>query len=225
MKKYLILDDVIPIEYQNLLLEAFSEDNGEIDWKFSTFEYRKTKEKKEHIGHENWDGYVQLVKPIFSLHPQTKKPWVVSEDYFSLVTSVLSLFLIKFGLSFSFNDLVRIKVNFGLNQPFYPKDSFGPPHVDGDIKWTMIYYINDSDGDTILFNENVEFFNGYDDYGMIDYSKKVPKEYTILTRVQPKQGRILLFRGDQYHAGTPPTKNLSRTIINYCFNANYNFLA
>lgn len=224
MKKYLILDDIVPIEYQNLLLETFGEDNGEIQWKFSTGEYRKNEFKKRTIGNESWDGYIQLVKNIFAIDPKTKMPMFTDEDYFSLVSSVLSLLLIKFGLSFSFYDLERIKVNFGLRQPLYPKDSHGPPHVDGGSKWTMIYYINDSDGDTILFNENVSFFNQYEDSGYIDYGRLVPKEYTILTRVQPKQGRILLFKGDQYHAGNPPIKNLSRGIINYCFNTNYNFL-
>ena len=55
----------------------------------------------------------------------------------------------------------------------------------------LIYYLNDSDGDTIFFAGDKE-----------------------LQRVTPKKGRIVLFDGNTLHAGGFPTDN-PRCIVNY----------
>ena len=142
-----------------------------------------------------------------------------------LVSGVLSLFLMKFGLSFSLNNLLRIKVNLGFQHPLYSKDSYGMPHIDSlSNKWVMIYYINDSDGDTVLFNQKLSFEKEMDENGFEREKRIGVDNYTILKRIQPKQGRILLIRGDQYHAGSPPIKSLTRGVINYVFSINHNFL-
>ena len=68
-------------------------------------------------------------------------------------------------------------------------------HVDCiDIEMdNLLYYVNDSDGDTILYEDD----------------KK-----TVLTRVSPKKNRLLLFSGDIPHCSSSPTKNLKRVVIN-----------
>ena len=66
-------------------------------------------------------------------------------------------------------------------------------HTDLNIKhFALIYYVNDSDGSTILFDEN----------------KNIIKE------VEPKKGRILLFNGAILHSGGIP-KNSNRCIVNF----------
>ena len=67
----------------------------------------------------------------------------------------------------------------------------------------MIYYVNDSDGDTIFFNEKHT--------GTIDNSKK-----TISQRITPKKNKCIIFDGLQYHAGSTP-KNSHRMFININF--------
>ena len=61
----------------------------------------------------------------------------------------------------------------------------------------MLYYVCDSDGDTIIFNE-----------------KEKSEKYTVQKRVTPKQGRVVLFDGDFYHTAEQPIDNI-RCVVNY----------
>ena len=74
------------------------------------------------------------------------------------------------------------------------------PHIDldpGDEHIVVLYYVNDSDGDTIIYNEREE-----------------SSTYTEKQRVTPKQGRVVIFEGGQYHTAEQPTKG-TRCIVNY----------
>ena len=72
------------------------------------------------------------------------------------------------------------------------------PHIDLDYPHMVcLYYVNDSDGDTLFY----------------DRSKK-----NIIGRVTPKKGRCLIFNGYvNFHSASTPTLN-DRAIINYDFN-------
>jgi hypothetical protein len=70
------------------------------------------------------------------------------------------------------------------------------PHIDAEIDHLVIlYYVNDSDGDTILYNETEK-----------------SEEYTIQTSVKPKRGRCVVFPGKYYHSSSQPTNNIRGTI-------------
>ena len=74
------------------------------------------------------------------------------------------------------------------------------PHIDLDEGWehaVVLYYVIDSDGDTIIYNERTESLT-----------------YTEKQRVSPKQGRVVIFDGRQYHTAEQPTKG-TRCIVNY----------
>ena len=72
-----------------------------------------------------------------------------------------------------------------------------PLHIDRDEPHTVfIYYLLDSDGDTIIYNE-----------------RKESETYTIKQRVTPKQGRIVIFDGGLYHTAEQPLNN-TRCIVN-----------
>ena len=73
------------------------------------------------------------------------------------------------------------------------------PHIDIHNKFHIValYYVLDSDGDTIIYNE-----------------RKESKEYTIKQKVSPKQGRIVIFDGGLYHTAEQPLNNI-RCIVNY----------
>jgi ectoine hydroxylase-related dioxygenase (phytanoyl-CoA dioxygenase family) len=68
---------------------------------------------------------------------------------------------------------------------------------------SMVYYVNDSDGDTFLFNE---FQN----------SNKVT-EVTLKQRVMPRKGRAVIFDSNRFHASSNPINNTSRFVINFTF--------
>jgi hypothetical protein len=77
-------------------------------------------------------------------------------------------------------------------------------HVDvGYEHLVCLYYVNDSDGDTFLFNRTKK-------------DGPIPKdsELEILKRVSPKKGRVVLFDGSRYHSSSGPSKDV-RCIINF----------
>jgi hypothetical protein len=84
---------------------------------------------------------------------------------------------------------------------------YDAPHVDlFDEHFALLYYVCDSDGDTVIF-ENM-------------YSKEKPKRKPPLLRklkekirVTPKQGRVVIFDGFYWHTATQPSKNV-RCVIN-----------
>lgn len=79
-----------------------------------------------------------------------------------------------------------------------PSPNPGPDeiHIDTlDDHYVCLYYVNDSEGDTILFEDDKE---------------------TEITRVTPKKGRIVFFEGSIYHCSTRPATK-TRAILNFDF--------
>ena len=76
------------------------------------------------------------------------------------------------------------------------------PHIDFAVSnIATVFYINDSDGDTILYNIKPD-----------DVPKdKELKEYD---RISPKANRLVMFDGDLLHTGCSPTKHRNRILIN-----------
>ncbi len=102
--------------------------------------------------------------------------------------------------------MLRAKANLLPQDSSYGEGNYHPPHVDivnpTNINYSLIYYVNDSDGDTILFNE--EFGDEF-------------TELTIAHKQTPKQGCALLFKSGTYHASTSPMLTKSRVVINIVF--------
>ena len=74
------------------------------------------------------------------------------------------------------------------------------PHIDIHDRnnfFVVLYYVCDSDGDTIIYNETKE-----------------SDQYTIKQRVTPKQGRVVIFDGMLMHTAEQPLNN-TRCIVNY----------
>lgn len=82
----------------------------------------------------------------------------------------------------------------------------GPFHVD--FKYphiVFLYYVNDSDGDTLITKKKYDFSN--QTFDEMDESE-------IVERVSPKKGRVVIFDGLYYHSGGIP-KNNPRCVINF----------
>jgi hypothetical protein len=103
----------------------------------------------------------------------------------------------KIFTKINFNLVIRIKSNLNFNVTGYKKESHQPIHDDSRINGykSLIYYINDSDGDTIFFNDKL-------------------KE---IKRVKPKKGRAVLFDSQILHCGCNPIKEHKRAVINFIF--------
>ena len=79
-------------------------------------------------------------------------------------------------------------------------DEDDTPHIDleeGERHIVVLYYVKDSDGDTVIYNERTE-----------------SNTYTVKQKVTPKQGRVVIFDGRQYHTAQQAINSV-RCIVNY----------
>ena len=97
-----------------------------------------------------------------------------------------------------------IRVRFGLKtyKKGFTEDNYNLPHVDYHFPHkTVIFYINTTDGDTRLFDQQFTEF-------------PEPNEYTVQERINPIENRLLLIDGLQYHTASNPINNDNRIVIN-----------
>lgn len=76
----------------------------------------------------------------------------------------------------------------------------------------LLYYVNDSDGDTILttkIDDEKLNVNGIPYSDFFDYS-----DLEIYKRITPKKGRLVIFNGLRYHCSSRPSKG-KRAVVNY----------
>ena len=204
----IVLDDFLPTYIQDGLEELCYN----IDWelnKSSYFSEGKKSEKKyvdaEQFVYMFWD--TRNKEPILNNPLISYDKYINLGHYFSLPLQISSIRNnIFFNLKNNFN---RGKVNLTFNQNnLIPLTK--PPHRDmkGDINylknntWAIIYYVNESDGDTVIYNEVEEFK---------DLSK-----YTIRKKISPKKGRMVFIKGHLFHSASIPSNKYSkRIVINY----------
>jgi hypothetical protein len=197
--KPLIIDNFLPVPVQELICKLFS--GTEFHWSFSDYS----------VSPEELNEYFYTNEPVRE-HIQFRhgfvKDDIVTSDYYKYI-EVLKL-LFESHMKTKVTHINRIKSNLLISQkgPYIQ-----PPHVDvmdminGDTDClgykTLLYYVNDSDGDTILYNE---YFTG-EPVGLV----------TEQQRVSPKQGRAVIFDSNQIHSGSCPSINDTRMVINSVF--------
>jgi hypothetical protein len=96
-----------------------------------------------------------------------------------------------------------------------------PAHIDFNFPNTStIFYVNDTDGDTLLYGKN-SFKDGkidQDRFGTL--SQTIGSETTTLEikeRISPKANRLVMYDGSLLHTGSSPTKHKTRILINSNF--------
>ena len=127
----------------------------------------------------------------------------------SLLLPILFVFCDK--ASIEYNALLRIRV--GLFTKTITEAKHHNPHVDyGEPHRTAVYYVNDCDGDTFLFNET------FDDVSVEDSGRYAnANRFTLSRSVAPQKGKMICFDGRHYHASSYPAKASKRIAITYNF--------
>lgn len=98
----------------------------------------------------------------------------------------------------------RVKTNLMLPSVKKNSLSYNRPHIDHPSSYakTLIYYVNDSDGDTVIFDKK--------------YTGQDPGKLNIVQRIKPKAGTAVMFDSNTYHAGSTP-EVCRRSVINVIF--------
>lgn len=102
-------------------------------------------------------------------------------------------------------DIFRVRAGLKTPKQGFSSDNYNIPHVDYFFPHTTgVYYVNDSDGDTWIFDQMFDHF-------------PEPTKFTVKQRIQPKANRLILFNGLQYHTASNPINTDTRIIININF--------
>jgi hypothetical protein len=123
--------------------------------------------------------------------------------FFPSLTNILIAFEDTFQQKIK--KLLRARLSVKHPKVGFTRNNYNLPHVDYFFPHsTLIYYINDSDGDTIIFDEVFD-----------ENAKGEPTEFSIKTRVTPKANRMLYLKnGYQYHTASNPISTDRRIILN-----------
>jgi hypothetical protein len=178
MDSIIVIDDVISRGYQNFIEKMAKEfpwyfldqvtnvDNKDTATGFS-YEILRCRQKGEQY---NKTPYTDALIPLLfeAIHKVDK-----NQD-------ILEIFRIRAGM-------------FVKNQ----NGELHTPHIDReDFHYTMLYYVNDSDGPTRFYDH---------------------KEGKVIKMVDPKKGRAVIMTGDRYHASSSPKNHSNRIVVNYNF--------
>lgn len=120
------------------------------------------------------------------------------ETYNLLIPLILS---IEEKTGIKLNKLHRMRLGLLINNS---KGLHDQPHIDFDFPhYTACYYVNDSEGDTFVFNET--------------YSEQQPETFSIKHRSSPQRGKLTLFDGSHYHASSKPKHDIPRIVLTVNF--------
>lgn len=129
-----------------------------------------------------------------------------SSDLFYLAESLLISGLYKANLTCS--ELVRIRAGMMTRTP---QTVIHDPHVDWESDhMTALYYVNDSDGETIFYDQ---VWNENLDIPSWEWAKD--REFTIKQRICPKADSLVIFNGLQFHSSSTPVNNDYRIVLNF----------
>ena len=191
MEDIIVIDDVIPPMHSDYILSKISTDK--FPWFFMPTIVDLTSESSDY----NISGFNHF------LLENGNKVSDYFECFYPIVISALEQSKIKS------KGLVRMRLNFHSNH----KEStleYHLPHIDSFFPHcNMIYYLNDSDGDTYIFNETNDEFS-------VEYDREIVSKnsFTIKQKISPKKGRVVIFPGQYYHASSYPKTSIFRSVMN-----------
>ena len=115
--------------------------------------------------------------------------------------------------SIAFSCINRMRIGYHTTTPL----SFnGGSHVDTDIDHRVcILYLNESDGDTIIYNEE---YNADGNLDTFEYAKKITNcNFTESERHSPEKNKAIIFNGNKYHSSSTPQFHKERIVLNINF--------
>ena len=186
-----VIDDVVPLEEQDRILDMVQD--YRFDWHFGPSNVYENDVNKGTCFIDNATVDSLQFTHLF-LHTQIKYMDPSYEAIRPLVHSIQKQF------NLDSTNVYRVKANMLTNNKDFFQLAYNPAHVDGEYEhYVVVYYVNDCDGDTIVFNET--------------HGSKF-EQLTIKERISPKKGRAVMFPGKYFHASSNPLNSSWRSVIN-----------
>lgn len=186
-----VFDDVISKDYQRYILNLVNEQDFPLYFRpnIVTYNYSDVKQNIHGFTHQLFEHNKSVSTYFNTIYP--------------MVLSITE----KTGVRF--NTLERMRFNFVLGNPESKMD-YHMPHVDNYTPHLVaIYYVNDCDGDTVIFDQFLEVPSVEKDEEMIQLNT-----WTVKKRIEPKMGRLVVFDGRYYHASSYTKTQPYRCVIN-----------
>jgi DNA-directed RNA polymerase len=194
-----IITDGIPIQYQKHIASLMNElswywhDNTSYSNTSNLFQEMQILQQR----------YPNIVDNGQFTHAILDDGHVFSSDV-GLLVPILYMFADKAGIVVK--DILRIRINLMVQDKSFTYNNFNFPHTDVIPSKVFLYYVNDSDGDTILFNETIS-----------GKGEPLPSQFNIVKRIPPKAGTGVFFDGARFHASSNPANHKTRYVINFNF--------
>ncbi|MGI9305408.1 MAG: hypothetical protein ACR2RB_22305 [Gammaproteobacteria bacterium] len=186
-------DDILSIEDQRNILDTFT--SSHFPWYLSNSELHWTAPVQYH--NNNKDAFTQ--EGLQLVHTFVRNGELnTSPEGYAFAQTMLKMFSEKTGTKI--DSIKRVKANLQPKCSDFTPDGYNTPHVDFDEPHqVLLYYVNDSDGDTFIFDRTPD------------------GDFQVLKRIPPRQGRFVLFDGAHYHAGSHPQSHDLRIVLNIDF--------
>jgi len=180
--KIIVIDNVLPQSYADSIESTL----------FSpTFPWFYTDDITYAIGSRE-----QLQSMTFGFFHLLFSDGIQHSNFFSYFEPIVHIALDK---SVGLNKPYVLQARSFMQLPIQNKNEYNNKHIDSHLPhFVVLYYVNDSDGDTFLFDG--------------------PE---IRQRVSPKKNRAVIFDGSIYHASSNPNTT-KRAVINFNVCGDYN---
>ena len=189
--------DVIPKLYQEQVEAELASDR--FVWCFH--------DEAAHSGGRFKESYSGFSHMAFLTEVDGRPP--IQSPVSHMLLPILFMYCDKAGLEY--NALLRIRV--GLFPKTRIQTKHHNPHVDfSQPHHTAVYYVNDSDGDTVVFDQTVNEVPVSQAARFANDNK-----FKIAGRVSPARGKMMGFDGLHYHASMHPMKASKRIAVTFNF--------
>ena len=189
-KEFIVVDDFLPSNQADEI-DKFLTTTGE-EWKFNVSTSQKYDYDEQRKYDDNCKEYLQFGKNFITYEPVSGKTTAI--DNMEQLTKVMWV-VDEFGKKFSLDEIkiFRAKANLLTQYQNNKKEYYDTPHVDWHFPHhVLLYYVNDSDGDTVLF-----------------------KNRKVWKRISPKKNRLVMFNHKMLHASSHPIESIARVVLNY----------
>jgi hypothetical protein len=191
--KFLIIDDIVSLETQEKIKNTLLGDS--FPW-FYVDDVTISDEISENT---------PAMKHYYRVDYKT------NSQFYSLVEDIGDKGAELYGFDYTNVSQVRSFLQFPLN-PNWRKVFVDKLHIDSTSDHLVVlYYVLNSDGDTIIVNKKMEFEEHIPNDVPTDLKYT---DYEVLHRITPKQGRAVIFNGKYYHTAEQPTNGI-RCVINF----------